>query len=183
MKILKWVLIVLGILAAVLFVAFKVLQTQTKKASPEQTVNFEQGDAKMEVFYNRPYKKGRDVFGDLLPYGKVWRTGANEPTTFTTSTDLTIDGKTLAAGKYTLWTIPNETSWTVIFNSKMYGWGVNFSGEASRDPAADALQLEVPVETLPQTVEQFTIAFEQGENVNMTMIWDDTRIVVPFSVQ
>jgi hypothetical protein len=183
MKVLRRILIIIGVLVLSLFIAFKVLQSQTKKSSPEDKVLFSQGDVKLEVFYNRPYKKGRTIFGDLIPYGQVWRTGANEATTFTTNKKLLIGGKELPAGKYTLWTVPNETSWNVIFNKKMYGWGVGFNGKASQDPKEDALQTEVPVELLPQTVEQFTIAFEQGETINMTLIWDATRVVVPIEVQ
>ncbi len=97
----------------------------TKAYSPEETVTYEENSLDLEVFYNRPYKKDRVIFGGLVPYGQVWRTGANEATTFSTNEDLLIDGSTLEAGKYTLWTIPMENSWKVIFNSKMYPWGIN----------------------------------------------------------
>jgi hypothetical protein len=113
----------------------------------------------------------------LEPYGKVWRTGANEATTFTTNKDLTIGGKNLPAGKYTLWTIPNKEKWTVIFNSKMYSWGVSFGG-ASREAAADVLQVEVPVETLPAVQEQFLISFDEAVPA-MVLAWDMTKITVP----
>ncbi len=90
-KILKWGLIVIAVLAAGLFIAFQVLQSQTKKHSPEETVEYQQGEVEFHVYYNRPSKKGREIFGGLVPYGEVWRTGANEATTFATNVDLRID--------------------------------------------------------------------------------------------
>ena len=180
-KILKWSLIVIAVLAVGLFIAFKVLQTQTKKNSPEETVTYTQGEVALSVYYNRPYKKGRDIFGGLVPYGEVWRTGANEATTFTTNADLNIDGNALPAGKYTLWTIPEAETWTVIFNGEQYGWGVSWGGVASRDPAADVLQVRVPVTTLPTPVEQFTIAFEGDNPTALTLSWDRTQVAVPMS--
>ena len=94
------------------------IKIQTKKQSPEQNITYHQGDLKLNVFYCSPIKKNRVIFGELIPYGKVWRTGANEASTFSTNKDLMIDGKSLAKGVYTLWTIPNENSWQIIFNSK-----------------------------------------------------------------
>src|SRR6187401_1933713 len=115
----------------------------TKSLSPEDDAIFTNGDLTVRVFYNRPFKKGREIFGTLVPYGKVWRTGANEATTFETSKDLSVDGKILKKGKYTLWTIPGEENWSVIFNKEHGQWGVNSSGEANRDPILDALVIEV----------------------------------------
>jgi Protein of unknown function (DUF2911) len=174
----KKVLIGLGILAVLLFVGYKYLQATTKKASPEATVEFKKDGADVSVFYCRPSKKGREIFGSLVPYGKVWRTGANEATTFTTAKDLTVNGKNLPAGKYTLWTIPEKDQWTVIFNNKQYGWGVSFGGEASREVAADVLQVQVPVEALPTSQEQFTISFDEAAPA-MVLAWDKTKVSVP----
>jgi hypothetical protein len=177
-KILKWVGIVVGVLAVVLFIAFKFLQANTKKASPEATVEYKKDGTEISVFYCRPSKKGRGIFGELIPYGTVWRTGANEATTFTTNKDLTISGKTLPAGKYTLWTIPQKDKWSVIFNSKMYDWGVSFGGVASREAAADVLQVEVPVEALGTVQEQFQISFDEATPA-MVLAWDKTKVAVP----
>jgi hypothetical protein len=182
-KILKWVLITFASLAVVLFIAFQIMRTQTKKHSPEATVELSEGDLQLSVFYNRPYKKGREIFGGLVPYGEVWRTGANEATTFTTNKDLMIDGQILPAGKYTLWTIPGPDQWTVIFNGKQYSWGVNFNGKPSREPEADVLEVQVPVQTLEQPVEQFTISFEEGENLSLALEWDRTRVAVPLPLE
>jgi len=158
------------------------MKKQTKSFSPEEEAVFNQGDLSIKVFYNRPYKKGREIFGALVPYGKVWRTGANEATTFETSKDLSIDGKVLKKGKYTLWTIPGQETWTVIFNSEHGQWGVNSSGEANRDESRDVLTVDVHRVQQEREFEQFTIAFEKvGEEAEMVLIWDKTLVSVPFS--
>ena len=181
-KALKWILIIVGILAVIgigLSIAWKNLQKETKKHSPEETVVYNEGGKALEVFYNRPSKKDRDIFGGLVPYGEVWRTGANEATTFTTGTDISVNGESLPEGKYTLWTIPGENSWQIIFNNKSYAWGVSWGGKASRDPNADVLKVEVPAESLEQVVEMFTISFETNELLNMVLQWDQTKVSVP----
>ena len=180
-KTLKRVLIGLGILAVVLFVASRVLFHQTKKASPEDRVELVDGDKRLDVFYCQPSKKGRVIFGDLVPYGEVWRTGANEASTFETSHDLMVGSQSLPAGKYTLWTIPNQERWTVIFNKKMYGWGVNFSAEAQREADQDAVKIDVPVSATNAVTEMFTIALEQSPSLGMTLAWDQTMVRVPLS--
>ena len=157
-----------------------ILKYTTKAHSPEDTVTFYKNDLKMEVFYNRPYKKEREIFGKLVPYNEVWRTGANEATTFETNKDILVDGSLLKAGKYTLWSIPMQESWKIIFNDKMYPWGINLDEEAYRDPKFDALVLERPVEKTDLNLEQFTIDFkESGEFVEMLLAWDNTSIIVP----
>ena len=182
-KALKISFISIAILIVALIAGFYIMKANTKKYSPEDIVIFEQDSLKIEVFYNKPYKKGRDIFGDLVPYDEVWRTGANEATTFETNQDLTVEGSQLEAGKYTLWTIPGETSWTIIFNENMYSWGVSFSdGKASRVETFDALKVEVPISKNLKSQEQFTIYFdEQFGNINMFLAWDD--IVVPVSIK
>ena len=112
---------------------------QTKSFSPEEVVTYVDGDLKISLLYNRPYKKGREIFGDLVPFGKTWRTGANEATIFETNKALTIKGKNLAPGKYSLWTVPDSTTWLVIFNLETGQWGINSKGEANRDPSLDAI--------------------------------------------
>jgi len=177
-KVLKWTAIVVGVLVVGLFIAFKVLQANTKKARPEATAEYKANGTEVSVFYCRPSKKGREVFGGLVPYGKVWRTGANEATTFTTNKDLSIGGKPLPAGKYTLWTIPEKDTWTVIFNKKQYGWGVDFKEQASREVAEDALQVQVPSETTDAPLEQFLISFDE-KTPAMVLAWDRMKVSVP----
>jgi hypothetical protein len=155
---------------------------QTKSLSPEDHVVFHQDDLSITVFYNRPFKKDREIFGKLVPYGKVWRTGANEATTFETNKDLKIDGSTLKAGKYSLWTIPGEESWTVIFNSEHGQWGINSDGQANRNPERDVLKVEALSVKQERVFEQFTIAFETtSEEIEMVLIWDTTLVAVPFT--
>lgn len=177
-KIVKRTLIVLGVLAVVLFVAYQILQVQTKKASPEATIEYKNG-VNISVFYCKPSKKGREIFGALVPFDQVWRTGANEASTFTTDKNLTIGGKVLPAGKYTLWTIPGKDSWTVIFNKDGYDWGISFGGVASRNPETDALQVVVPVEGTENVQEQFDISIVDQPALSLILAWDKTKIIVP----
>lgn len=152
----------------------------TKAHSPEDASVFTEGSLEMKVVYNRPYKKDRVIFGELVPYGEVWRTGANEATTFSTNKNIFVDGSELKKGTYTLWTIPEKDSWKVIFNSQMYPWGINLEKVAYRDPKFDALVLEVPTRKLKDTLEQFSIYFEKrNELVFLNLAWDTTKIEVP----
>jgi len=152
----------------------------SKSLSPKKTVSFTVDDLKLKVFYNRPSKRNRTIFGALVPYNEVWRTGANEATTFKTNKALKIGNDSLPKGKYTLWTIPSDSTWTVIFNSKMYPWGVDETMKPMRDPQFDMIQYSTSVEKIKSVVEQFTIAFDNStDNLSLTMAWDDTKIVVP----
>lgn len=176
----KLILKIIGISIGIALILLFIIRYNTKAHSPEDTVTYSEEDLELEIFYNRPYKKDRDIFGGLVPYNEVWRTGANEATTFETNEDILIDGSLLKAGKYTLWTIPMKESWKVIFNSKMYPWGINMEEKAYRDPEYDALVLERPVNPMDSPLEQFTILFEEtGEFVNMVMAWDKTSVVIP----
>lgn len=180
-KRLKWILIILGGLIILTLVALFSMKAWTKSFSPEATQIFQKGDLKIEIFYNRPYKNGRKIFGDLVPYNQVWRTGANEATTFEINQDLYIDGSLLKAGKYTLWTIPKKESWEIIFNSKMYSWGITMEGKPSREPKFDVLTLEMPVLKNLKTVEQFSIYFDQGEQLNtLFLAWGNVVVPIPF---
>ncbi len=168
------------VIIALLFGAFQFLTYQTKKASPEQNEVYVNDDLMLEVFYCSPFKRGRKIMDSLVPFGKVWRTGANEATTFTTNKDITVAGESLKAGTYTLWTIPNKNEWEVIFNSKEYSWGVNWSQEALREKAYDVVNVKVPVKELPTNQEQFTIKF-QGD-VSLVLAWEKTQIEIPISL-
>ena len=178
---LKRLLILLSIITLGLFLySVFVENIFAPRLSPKDTVEFKLNDLKLEVFYNRPYKKEREVFGALVPFNEVWRTGANEATTFETNQTLEVQGMLLPMGKYTLWTVPKDTSWTVIFNSKQYAWGVDKEMKPLWDPNYDVLNIEVPVHKLNSPVEQFTIAFDNStDNLFLTMAWDDVKIAVP----
>jgi len=181
----KRFLIIAGVGVAVLivlaFVTKFFVRQHDKSFSPEDEVVYNVGDLNIRVFYNRPFKKGRDIFGALVPYGKVWRTGANEATTFETNKDLIFEGKTLRKGKYSLWTIPGEETWTIIFNSEYGQWGIGSDGEANRNPARDVLTIEARPLIQNRVFEQFTISFEKvGEDAEMVLMWDKTLVAVPF---
>lgn len=183
-KSLKRIVIVLVGLFILGYSGLLLLKHNTKKHSPEETITHIGQDTNFSVFYNRPFKKERVIFGDLVPYGEVWRTGANEATTFSCDKDILVDGTILKAGTYTLWTIPNKDSWKIIFNSKSYNWGVDFKdGKAKRDSKHDALVVEVPTQPLLNIVEQFSIYFQNANGFTiMYMAWDRTAIAVPIKI-
>ncbi len=177
---LKKILIGLAVLAVILFVAFQIVKSKTKAASPEVKQTYSIGTAKVDLFYCSPSKKGREIFGGLIKYGEVWRAGANEPTTFETDKNLTIGGKSLPAGKYSLWTIPQKDSWTIIFNKEIPIWGVSSGAKAARNDKTDALQVVVPVEKLTAPQEKLSI---DAQNNALTIIWDMTKVSVPIVVE
>ncbi len=176
----KTALRITGVLVLLTLVVLFIVRYSTKAHSPEDISHYEEASLTLEVFYNRPFKKERVIFGNLVPYGEVWRTGANEATTFYSNEDLLADGSFLKAGTYTLWTIPMKASWKVIFNSKMYPWGIDMDKKAYRDPEFDVLTLEVPV-TQPEVVlEQFSIFFEKANDlVFLKLGWDQTLVAIP----
>jgi len=171
-----------SVITVLVLVVAKIQFLNKKAYSPEEEVFYSSADLTVKVFYNRPYKKNREIFGALVPYGQVWRTGANEATTFETNKTITIEGKKLNPGKYSFWTIPDSTTWTVIFNSQSGQWGINHKGEANRDPALDVLSIPVHAVKQKRVFEQFTIAFEKvGEEAEMVLLWDNTVVAIPFS--
>jgi hypothetical protein len=176
----KKILIILAVVALILFGGFQFMMYQTKKASPEQVETYSKNGTTLSVFYNSPAKRGRQVMDSLVLFGKVWRTGANEATTFTTNKTIEIKGKELTTGTYTLWTIPSESEWEVIFNSKEYSWGLNWDGTVPRAPEFDVLTVTVPVEQLDQIQERFQIHFE--EDGSLTLSWEKTKVKIPIAL-
>ncbi len=132
----------------------------------------------VKVFYSRPQKKGRDIFGNKVPYGKVWRTGANEANEFIAYQDITIGGKKLSAGTYSLFSIPNEKEWTVIFSSDVDYWGAYSYNEDN-----DVLRFTVPVKSTSKIIEAFSIQMEDMGNNKavMRMGWDETMVEIPIN--
>ena len=178
------ILLIFGILL-VLVMLFMIFGRQyyTKRFSPEDHTTLDDGKVELTVFYNRPFKRGRDIFGGLVPYGKVWRTGANETTWFETNKDLQFNAGILKAGRYSLWTIPDAKNWKVIFNSNIPPWGVNYNSEAARNPEFDVLILDAPVTTASESTEQFTITLGKTDaNYELNMIWDKTVIQTIFTI-
>lgn len=188
MNLKKWLiglLITFGILFLIFkFVAWPYMQEETKKISPQKVATYAQNGMDLSVEYSSPFKKGRVIFGELVPYGAVWRTGANHPTSFTTKTAIKIIDKNLSAGTYSLWTIPEKESWTIIFNSEVPDWGVSLiSGgkETTRNAAADVVQVEIPSKPLSSEQENFIISFDEGNPVNLSLSWDETIVKVPIN--
>lgn len=136
-----------------------------------------EGDkALVRVTYSRPAKNGREVFGKLIPYGKVWRVGANEATEIKFYTDATIQGKAIKAGTYSLFAIPGEKEWTIILNSDLDYWGAYSYREQN-----DVLRVAAPVTKSKEVIENFSIVFaKNGQNgAVMKLGWDDTVVEVP----
>lgn len=131
-----------AVLASVCMLMSAMVFAQGDKASrpsPPKTATGKVGEATVTINYSSPAVKGRKVFGELVPYGKVWRAGANEATIFETDKDLMIEGKKLPAGKYSLYAIPGESEWSFVFNSETGQWGIKRGGDTSKDASKDVL--------------------------------------------
>jgi hypothetical protein len=130
----------------------------------------------VKVLYGRPQKKGRRIFGSLVPYNKVWRTGANEATEITFFKDVKLGDQEIKAGTYSLFTIPNKTSWTIIINSDTDVWGSYYY-----DQEKDVARLDVPVQKI-DVIEHFSVAFtKETDGTRMILAWDNISVAVPFS--
>lgn len=155
-------------------------QVLTPQPSPKCTINQMVGLIDVEIEYSRPGTKGRNIFGDLVPFGKVWRTGANSNTTISFSEDVIIDGKTLKKGKYALFTLPKVESWEVIFYSKTDNWG----NPEEWNEADVALRASVVPEMLNRNVESLTIDINNLDNnfANLNLSWEKTLVSLKFEV-
>lgn len=163
---------ILSICAAML-IATTFLQAQGKP-SPAATATTTFDGVTVTVNYSQPGKKGREIFGKLVPYGEVWRTGANEATTITFSGDVNFGGTALKAGTYSLFTIPTQDSWTFIVNSEAKQWGA-YSYKKDKDVLRVS---STPVMTKELT-ERFTISFDKADKGTMlTLAWDMTKVSV-----
>jgi hypothetical protein len=138
-------------------------------------VKGESGTLVARVIYSRPQKKGRKIFGELEPYGNVWRLGANEATEVEFFIPVSIGGKNIPKGRYTMYAIPEESKWTIILNRETDIWGAY-----KYDAAKDVVRTTVPVTTLPAPVEAFTMVFEKADGgANLVMSWDNVMISLP----
>jgi hypothetical protein len=134
------------------------------------------GDPIARIVYGRPQKKGRTMLGGTEKYGEVWRTGANETTEVKLYRDVTFGDKSLKAGSYAVYTIPNKDQWTIIFNSKLDTWG-----HYAYDESKDVARVNVPAEKSDSEIEAFTIYFEdpKDNSSNMVVAWENTLVKVP----
>ena len=147
-------------------------QDKSKRPSPPAQAQCKFSDGKtITVDYSSPRAKGRKIFGELVPYGEVWRTGANEATTFVTTANLTAGSVSVPAGSYTIFTVPNQDKWTLIINKKTGEWGIPYKYEADELGRAD-----MKVSTTSSPVENFTISFHQmGNGCTLNMSWEKTH--------
>ncbi|WCM42351.1 DUF2911 domain-containing protein [Flavobacterium sp. CBA20B-1] len=169
------------LIAAALIVAIQTnAQIKTPQASLKAEVEQMVGLTDVEVDYFRPAKKGRLVFGDLVPYGKTWRTGANQNTTIEFDTDVEINGSALPAGKYALYTVPKAQMWDVIFYKTTDNWGL----PQKWNEEDVVIKTSVKPETLTKDVEYFTISItpENNEKGSIDMAWEKTIVHIPFTV-
>jgi DUF2911 family protein len=165
-------------LMAVLACASLALVAQEDKASrPSPPAKAEcklSGSKTVTIDYSSPRAKGRKIFGGLVPYGKIWRAGANEATTFESNADLSVGGTPVPEGKYTIFTIPGEDKWKLVISKKTGEWGTAYPGQTE-----DLARIDMKASKLPSPVENFTIAFEEKSNgCTLHMDWETTRASV-----
>lgn len=158
----------LMLLSAVFFLSLGLSAQPDHKKSPHDTV----ATKNIKVFYGRPYKKGREIFGGLQKYGEVWRCGADEATEISFAKDGSFGGKPVKAGSYTLFVIPNQKEWTIILNGDPHFWGTQYEDHKAKD----VLHVDVPVKNLGSVIEQLTIRFA-GQN--LLIEWDKTQVSIP----
>lgn len=148
---------------------------QQAKPSPAAQAKCDLGGGKsVTVDYSSPRMKGRKIFGGLVPYGEVWRTGANEATTFVTNSPLTVGGKQVPAGNYTLFTVPDKDKWVLIISKKTGEWGIPYPGANS-----DLLRVDMKTGATPSAVENFTISFDKAAaGCTLRIEWENTRATI-----
>lgn len=144
-----------------------------ERPSPPKTAEAVVGDLKIKIDFSQPGVKDRKIFGELVPFGKIWRTGANEATTVEVSRDCKVGGSFLRAGKYSLFTIPGESEWTIIFNTVPEQWGAY-----KYDESKDALRFKVKAEKSPSFNERldFVIKADATGNGTVSLLWDNTMV-------
>src|SRR5881275_547429 len=153
-------------------------QDKGQRPSPPAQAQCKLSDGKtITVDYSSPRMKGRKIFGDLVPYGQVWRTGANEATKFVTTAALSVEGKDVPAGSYTIFTVPAQDKWTLIINKHTGEWGIPYKYESE-----ELARVPMSQSSTSSPVENFTIAFDQtGNACTLQLSWENTQASVKFS--
>ena len=153
-------------------------QDPSQRPSPAAQAQCKFSDGKtITVDYSSPRAKGRKIFGGLVPYGEVWRTGANDATTFVTTAGLSVEGKDVPAGKYTIFTLPTAEKWTLIINKKTGEWGIPYKYESD-----ELARVPMSASKTSGPVENFTISFDQsGGGCTLQMSWENTQASVKFT--
>ncbi len=161
------------------------IRSLAPRQSPMAVAKVNIGEAYIKVVYSRPFKRGRLIFGTkeekaLVPYGEVWRTGANEATEITLTKDIEIAGNPLKAGTYSLFTIPQKDKFTVLINSELGLWG-----QFRMDEKKEVMRFDVPTGETEGEFEAFTIFFKkpEGNSTEMMLVWDRTKVVIPITVK
>ena len=165
-------------LASATFYVSDAQQLKTPAPSPTQTLQQDFGVSSMQLIYSRPAMKGRKIFGDLVPYGKVWRTGANAATRIKFNDDVLFGGQPVKAGEYALYTIPGENEWDVIINKGSANWGTDYKQED------DIVRVKAKPAKLNDAVESFTMQFENVKptSSDLKIMWEKTAVAVPVTV-
>ena len=150
------------------------------KPSPAASASCDLGGGKtIKTAYSSPRMKGRKIYGALVPFGEVWRTGANDATTFVASADVVVGGKTVPAGSYTIFTVPTADKWTLIVNKKTGEWGIPYKYESD-----ELARVDMKVSKLPSPVENFTISYDKAASgCTLQLDWETTRASVDISAK
>src|SRR5204863_9922902 len=170
----------LFIIAAFALTAPLLAQEKKPRVSPHETVNATIGDAKITIVYGRPYTKDpksgekRKIWGGLVPYGKVWRIGADEATLFTTDKEVSIGGTSIAAGTYSLYLWPEEGGAKLIVNKQTGQWGTKY------DQSQDLVRIDMKKEAADKAVDQFTVAIDKGL---LKLMWEEAQYSAPIAAK
>jgi hypothetical protein len=148
---------------------------KSSRPSPAQTASGKIGGATVTINYSSPSVKGRKIFGDLVPYDKVWRAGANEATLFETDREIMVGGKKLPAGKYSLYAIPGATEWSFVFNSETGQWGIKRGGDTTKDASKDVLTVTAKPAKSASMNEK--LVYEVTSN-GFVLRWENTEVPV-----
>ena len=167
-------------IALVVFAILTLTMFAAAQASPPASASCDLGGGKtIKTDYSSPRAKGRKIYGVLVPYGEVWRTGANAATTFVTSADVNVGGKTVPAGSYTIFTVPTADKWTLIVNKKTGEWGIPYKYESD-----ELVRADMKVSKTPAPVENFTISYaKSGSGCTLQIDWETTRASVDISAK
>lgn len=173
----KRIFILVVLMSFSLFASGQMSKDKAQRPSPPAQAQCSlSGGKTITVNYSSPRMKGRTIFGGLVPYGEVWRTGANEATAFVTTADIKAGNLSIPAGNYTIFTIPTQDKWTLIVNKKTGEWGIPYKYESDELGRADMM-----VSQTPSMTEDFTISFDQkGSSCTMNISWEKTKASVQF---
>lgn len=173
-------LLIAGFIACSILTADAQSQLRTPAPSPGQTIKQDFGLSTVELSYSRPGIKGRKIFGDIVPYGKVWRTGANAATTLNFGDEVTINGTKIPAGKYGLLTIPDKKTWTIIISKQ-----TDVTSPAAYKQDMDVVRIPVAISKLKSAVETFTIQFANVKptSLDLQIMWDKSSVTLPIETE